>query len=136
MSTPPLTITRLELILSLTRADFQWSFTKGSGAGGQKRNKTSSAVHCFHEASGAHGYSEAGRSQTSNRQDAFTKTVNSTKFRTWLRLEVAKRIGKGIDIDQEVDRLMAPENLKLEIRRDGQWIDASLADLQAESPQT
>ena len=58
-------------LFSVTAQDCEWSYTRGTGAGGQKRNKTSSAVHCTHRASGAHGYSESSRSQLDNRRDAF-----------------------------------------------------------------
>jgi len=52
-----------QLLFSLTSSDFEWSYTKGTGPGGQKKNKTSSAVHCIHRPSGARGYAEDSRSQ-------------------------------------------------------------------------
>lgn len=45
-------------------------FTKGSGAGGQKRNKTCSAVVLTHKPSGMSVRSETERSQKQNRQTA------------------------------------------------------------------
>ena len=72
-----------ELLFSVTASDCDWSYTKGTGAGGQKRNKTSSAVHCTHRLSGAHGYSEASRSQLDNKRDAFVKMVQTEEFKQW-----------------------------------------------------
>ena len=71
-----------ELLFSVTAKDCEWSYTKGTGAGGQKRNKTSSAVHCTHRPSGAHGYSEASRSQHDNKREAFVKMAESKEFQS------------------------------------------------------
>lgn len=109
-------------ILSITRDDFEWQFTKGSGKGGQKRNKTSSAVRCFHEPSGASGYSEAGRSQAQNRKDAFRKLTESREFQSWLRLETARRLGKEAALKEEVEKQMQASNLKVEWKVNGLWV--------------
>lgn len=108
-------------IISVTREDCKWSFTRGSGAGGQKRNKTSSAVHCLHPPSGAHGYSEAGRSQLQNRQDAFAKMARSEKFQKWVRLECSRRLGKLAVLEDEVENQLRSGNIRVEIRQDGIW---------------
>ena len=109
-----------ELLFSVTAADCDWSYTRGTGAGGQKKNKTSSAVHCTHRASGAHGYSEATRSQRENREDAFRKMAESEKFKTWQRLEVAKRTGQLLEIEQAVEREM--RRVQVEVKDDqGRW---------------
>lgn len=47
-----------QLLFSVTAKDCEWSYTRGTGAGGQKKNKTSSAVHCSHKQSKAHGYAD------------------------------------------------------------------------------
>ena len=108
-----------KLLFSVTKDDCEWSFTKGSGAGGQARNKTSNAVHCFHRPSGAHGYSESGRSQYTNRQDAFRKMAESKEFKKWHKLEVMRRLGTLTQIEDEVERQM--RNVKIEYRIDGKW---------------
>lgn len=112
------------LLFSVTKDDCDWSYTRGTGTGGQKKNKTSSAVHCTHKASGAHGYSEASRSQLQNRKDAFRKMVESETFRKWHKLEVARKLGQLIDIDEEVDRQM--KQIKLEVKVDGKWTEVPL----------
>lgn len=106
-------------LLSITANDFDWSYTRGTGKGGQKKNKTSSAVHCKHPPSGAKSYSEKTRSQSKNKQDAFLKCVNSNEFQTWLKIANAKAMGQDIDIESKVDNEM--KNIKIEYKENGKW---------------
>lgn len=114
-----------ELLFSVTASDCDWSYTKGTGAGGQKRNKTSSAVHCTHRSSGAHGYSEASRSQLDNKRDAFVKMVQTEEFKQWHQREVWKRIGVLDQIEEAVRTGMDPSNIKIEIKQDGKWVEVA-----------
>jgi protein subunit release factor B len=116
-----------EILFSVTAADCDWSYTKGTGAGGQKRNKTSSAVHCHHRPSGAHGYSEASRSQLDNKRDAFVKMAESKEFKVWHHMETLKRNGKMAQIDSEVAREM--KKIKLEVKVDGKWTEVKESEL-------
>lgn len=50
--------------------DLDEGFCRGSGSGGQHRNKTSTAVHLRHLPSGLHVRVDGGRSQSINRQTA------------------------------------------------------------------
>lgn len=111
-----------ELLFSVTRNDCEWSYTKGTGAGGQKRNKTSSAVHCHHRPSGAHGYSEASRSQLDNRRDAFVKMANTREFQEWNRMEALRRCGILGQIDAKVQKELLT-NTKIEIKINGKWTE-------------
>lgn len=106
-------------LFSVTAQDCEWSYTKGTGAGGQKRNKTSSAVHCTHRASGAHGYSEASRSQLDNRRDAFEKMSATKEFQQWIRLEYMRRTGELLEVERRVEEELA--RVKTEIKIDGRW---------------
>lgn len=119
-----------QLLFSVTASDCEWSYTKGSGAGGQKRNKTSSAVHCSHRPSGAHGYAEDSRKQVDNKRLAFERMYNTKQFQDWLRLETARRTGELAQIDEEVRQQL--RKVKVEVRSDGKWIevpkDAQLHD--------
>ena len=114
------------LLFSVTAADCDWSYTRGTGAGGQKKNKTSSAVHCTHRASGAHGYAEETRSQLQNRQSAFRKMAETDKFKDWHRTECLRRNGQMAVIDANVAREM--RRVMVERKNDAgrweEWVDA------------
>lgn len=110
-----------QILFSVTAADCEFVYTKGSGKGGQKRNKTSSAVYCTHKASGAQGYSEATRSQRTNKQEAFLKMANSEKFKKWHKIEVARRTGELDRINREVEKEM--KRIKVEVRENKKWVE-------------
>lgn len=116
-----------QLLFSVTAADCEWSYTRGTGNGGQKKNKTSSAVHCSHRASGAHGYSEASRSQLDNRRVAFRKMTESPEFQRWLNIETMRRNGQMADIERRVEEDL--RKVKTEIRVDGKWTEVSPTQL-------
>lgn len=70
-------------ILSVTAKDCEFSFARGSGKGGQKRNKTSTAARCKHKESGAVGYSDDTRSQHDNKKKAFVRMTETREFSEW-----------------------------------------------------
>lgn len=116
-----------ELLFSVTANDCEWSYTRGTGKGGQKKNKTSSAVHCMHRPSGAHGYSEASRSQRENKEDAFRKMAETKEFQNWMRLETARRSGKLIEIEENVKREM--KRITVEVKdEEGRWTKVNKDD--------
>ena len=108
-------------IVRVTAKDCRWDYFKASGAGGQKRNKTSSAVRCTHDPSGAVGTASDTRSQSKNRELAFYRMASSDEFNKWLRLEVARQTGEQERIEKRVETQMQPENLKVEGRVNGKW---------------
>lgn len=102
-------------ILSLTAKNFRWEFIRGSGKGGQKRNKTCSAVRCTHEESGATAWCENGRSQVHNRREAFLKCVNSEKFQNWLRIQTSREMRDREEIiNKLVEEQMQDKYLSIE----------------------
>lgn len=110
-----------ELLFSVTASDCDFNYIRGSGKGGQKRNKTSSAVRCTHKASGAVGYSEDTRSQPQNKKIAFRRMTETKEFKYWHRLEIARRTGKLLEAKEETDRLMQDRLIKTEVFRGGGW---------------
>lgn len=86
-------------MFSVTADDCQWQFFKGSGDGGQKRQKTSSGARCTHEPSGAMGQATDTRSQLQNKKLAFKRMVDSNEFQAWLKLEIDCRQGK-VEIEE------------------------------------
>lgn len=111
-----------ELLFSVTANDCRFDYYRGSGKGGQKRNKTCSAVRCTHLASGAVGQSDDTRSQHRNKQIAFGRMAETKEFKTWHKMEVARRSGELEEIEAKVDREMMM-NVKVEKRENGLWVD-------------
>lgn len=111
-----------ELLFTVTAADCDWQYLRGTGPGGQKRNKTESKVRCVHRASGASGESDLTRSQHENKRIAFRKMAESKEFKTWHKLEVARRMGDQISIEESVARSMADKNIRTEGKVDGRWV--------------
>lgn len=111
----------MEAILSITAADCRWEYFRGTGAGGQKRNKTSNCVRVTHDPSGAVGEARDSRSQRTNREVAFHKMAESAAMQKWIRLEVARRTGKLLEINEAVDRAM--RSVKVEGKdENGRWV--------------
>jgi hypothetical protein len=111
-----------EILFSVTAKDLRFDYYRGSGAGGQHRNKTESAVRCTHPDSGAVGQAEDSRSQHDNKKLAFRRMAESKKFQDWCRLEACRVTGKLAEIEEYLDREMAT-NIKVEFKQDGRWVD-------------
>lgn len=58
---------------------------RGSGKGGQNRNKRDTAVRITHPPSGAVGYAEDERHQLQNKRLAFRRMAESPAFQRWAR---------------------------------------------------
>lgn len=71
-------------ILSVTIHDCIVQTYKGSGAGGQHRNKTMSGVRIIHPPSGARAECCEERSQWQNKKTAWRRLANSAAFRVWV----------------------------------------------------
>lgn len=109
-----------ELLFSVSKKDCEFTYTKGTGKGGQKRNKTSSAVYCKHLDSKAQGYAEDSRQQIQNKRLAFKRMLKSKKFKAWHKIEVSKRLGIYEEVENKVDKEM--KNILVEGKNDqGQW---------------
>lgn len=89
-------------MFSVTAADCRFIAKRGSGKGGQKRNKTSNAIQCFHDPSGAMGESEDGRDQTLNKRKAFERMASTPEFQSWLQLKI--EAGRGnVEIEEATE---------------------------------
>jgi peptide chain release factor 2 len=110
-----------ELLFSVTAKDCKWDYFRGHGKGGQKRNKTSSAVRCTHIESGAVGTSQDERSQTKNKSAAFSRMASTDKFKKWIKLEASRKMGIEKQIEEAVNRSMDSKNIKVEIKENGKW---------------
>lgn len=99
----------------MTAKDFKWDTFRSGGKGGQNQNKVESGVRCTHEASGAVGTARDSRDQHRNRRAAFLRCIESGKFKAWHKAECSRRMGQEVvDVEEAVDKMMSPENLKIE----------------------
>lgn len=90
-------------LLSVTAKDCRWDYYRGSGNGGQKKNKTDNCARCTHEPSGAVGKAEDGRSKEHNRHKAFERMANTSEFQKWLKIELCRVTGELALIEEKVD---------------------------------
>ncbi len=109
-------------ILSVTLDDCDVQTKRGSGKGGQNRNKRDTAVRIVHRASGAVGESQEERSQLQNKRTAFRRMVATPKFQAWLRIQ----LGRTSLAEVEVEKAMWPVNIKTEVQEDGRWVEAEI----------
>lgn len=116
---------------TLTKDDFKIEWYSGSGAGGQHRNKHVNCCRISHEESGVVARGTEERSQEKNKTTAFKRLANHPKFKAWLGMKLSE-IESGKTIEDKVDELMKPENLRVEILDEGRWLasDPSDQDLQ------
>lgn len=106
-------------ILSVTLKDCRVDEFRAGGPGGQKQNKTSSGIRVVHEPSGAVGESREQRSQLQNKKTAFLRMTEHPKFKIWLN----HQLYGYRDIEAEVAEEMRPENIKVEVGKDGAWVE-------------
>lgn len=113
-----------ELLFSLKSKDFELEFYRGSGNGGQNRNKVETGVRIKHPVSGAMAQACEERSQHQNKKIAFKRLVNTPEFKKWHKLECAKHLGRLVDIDKLINRWMDETNLKIEVKdpKTGKWV--------------
>ena len=123
----------MQKLFSVTASDCEWDYLRGSGKGGQKKNKTSSAVRCTHRASGAVGYSEASRSQYDNREIAFKKMAQSPEMQRWLKIQTAKLTGEELKIKENVEHALNEKFLLVEGKNEkGLWETLNTTDTNKE----
>jgi len=111
-----------EKLFSVTIKDCEVQPYKGSGKGGQKRNKTSSAIRCVHVPSGAVGRCEEHREQHINKRTAFKRMTETKEFKKWMRIEACRKTGELIEIEKQVDQEM--KKVKVEGKDEkGRWTE-------------
>jgi protein subunit release factor B len=83
-----------EILFSLSKehGDFIVQATKGSGAGGQNRNKRETAYRVIHPASGAVGFCQEERYFEVNRRRAFLRCTETPAFQKWLTVKKAEKM--------------------------------------------
>lgn len=112
----------------ITRKDLDISYFVGSGAGGQNKQKNATGVQMIHRESGAMGRCSETRSMLQNRKKAMENMTQSPKFKMWLN-KVAYEDSMGETMEETVERLMAPENITVQVKKDGKWVDVPMDSL-------
>jgi protein subunit release factor B len=110
-----------ELLFSVTANDCKWDYFNASGPGGQNVNKNQCGVRCTHIASAARGQASDTKHQAQNKKLAFHRMAESEQFRKWHKLEIARRMGTAVNIDEKVEEAMNESNLKIEVKENGKW---------------
>ncbi|MDR1630073.1 MAG: peptide chain release factor-like protein [Oscillospiraceae bacterium] len=112
-----------QLLFSLSKAngDFIIQPFKGSGKGGQKRNKTMSCCRIIHPESGAVSECQEERSFEQNKKKAFRRLLEKPEFVAWYKMQVVKSLGALADIEEQVEKEM--KNIKVEIQDNGKWVE-------------
>lgn len=100
--------------LHIREQDLEWSTCRGSGAGGQHRNKTESAVQLRHVPTGLSVRCESERSQTQNRRTALA----TLRARIWQAQQDAGSASRAQDRRQQVGSGMRGDKRRT-IRSDG-----------------
>ncbi len=112
-----------ELLFSVTRKDLEIEPFRGSGNGGQNRNKRDTACRIRHRPSGTVVEAQEHRTFDRNRKAAFLRMSAHPKFRAWMVKRTAEAMGEQ-SIERKVIESMELENLLVEVREHGRWVPA------------
>lgn len=111
-----------EKLFSVSIHDCRVDTYRGSGKGGQNRNKRDTAVRIVHVPSGAVGQCEENRTQWQNKKVAFRRMAETEKFQRWIRMEAAKKTGELERIKAKVEKEIR-KNTKIEEKDErGLWV--------------
>lgn len=87
--------------INIQEKDLDWQFCRGSGAGGQNRNKRDTAVWLKHKPSGIQIRSEGERSQNMNKVEALNKlkakleSIKSDSRSSTINKDRKQQVGEG-----------------------------------------
>lgn len=121
-----------ELLFRVTKADFDESHVRGSGKGGQHRNKVSTGVRLKHRASGAVGEATDSRSQTENRITAFRRLRETGEWRMWFAEAVMVAEGRPSTAER-IAAAMSEENITTQVLDErSRWVTVDPKTLEGE----
>ena len=111
-----------EHLVSVIKKDFEIQWFHGSGGGGQHRNKHANCCRIIHRDSSARGECSEYKSQEQNRTIAFRRLTKNPKFKLWLSMKSMEVMDK-MTLEEKVDKMIKPENIKVEVKENGKWVD-------------
>jgi protein subunit release factor B len=119
-----------ELAFSVTKKDLEFQTMRGSGPGGQHRNKRDTGVRVRHTASGAVGVATDSKSQHENRRNAVRRMTETKEFKLWVKLRLGEMARDGQTIEQAVEeKMQKTEDFRLEVKDEkGRWTHAEDLD--------
>lgn len=100
-----------KLLFSVTMKDLEMQTFSVGGHGGGGKDTSNSGVRLTHPPSGAVGEGREHRSNTQNRRAAFLRLVATKEFKTWQKIEAARKMGRPVpetveEIRARVDRMV------------------------------
>lgn len=110
-----------EKLFSVKLSDCEVTTFRAGGPGGQNQNKRDTAVRIKHPPSGAVVESREHRDQLSNKRAAMRKLAGSARFQMWAKTKALNLR----PIAEIVDEAMALENLKVEVKEGGRWVESN-----------
>jgi protein subunit release factor A len=109
-------------LVSVTKKDLEVTWFSGSGAGGQHRNRHQNCCRIYHPASGARATGQESRSRVQNCRRALHRLTTTSKFFRWLNLKQWEAVNNKT-IEELVAEQCRPEYFKVEVRKNGEWVD-------------
>ena len=111
---------------SVTKKDFTLTWFNGSGGGGQHRNKHANCLRLKHNDSGVTTIGQDHKERPRNQKDALRRMAEHPKFKAFIDLKLTE-IEEGITLEAKIDKMMAPDNLLIEVKDDqGKWVKDTL----------
>ena len=104
----------------VTKKDFELSWFSGTGSGGQHRNKHMNCCRLKHKHTGIIKTGQSSKDRNVNKREALQAMINDPRFMSYCNMKL-KEIETGVSIEEEVEKMMQPENIKVEIKVDGEW---------------
>lgn len=108
-------------VFKVTKRDFELTWFSGTGSGGQHRNRHMNCCRIRHRDTGIIKTGQSHRDQQANRREALTALANDPRFKAYCSMKL-RELETGKTVEQQVDEMLHPSNLKIEIEHDGKWI--------------